>query len=182
MNKTYQEWSKKSIDEQTKIIRNEELFDQEVAGVLGELAWIHPDDPQYQIIIGNLNTLVNARVNYLRPDLDQKKIAVDLQKAETEMIKAEIELGKLDVERERVAVEAEKVKVEAKKVEIDQKKIEEERRKLFNQIICECIKLLPRVIGIVGAIGMTKMWFCIEQDRTVNQRLINRMIDWFAKS
>lgn len=182
MNKTYQEWSKKSVDDQTKIIKNDELFEQEVAGVLRELAWIHPDDPQYQIIIGNLNVLVNARVNYLRPDLDQKKIAIDLQKAETETIKAEVELGKLGIERERVSVEAEKIKVEAEKVRIDQKKIEEERRKLANQIICECIKLLPRVIGIVGAIGMTKMWFAVEQDRTVNQRLINRMIDWFAKS
>lgn len=182
MNEQYKKWSMESIDEQTEIISNDKLFEEEVAGVLGELAWIHPNDPQYQTVIGNLNTLVNARVNYLRPDLDLKKVQVDAQKAETDTIKAEIELGKLDIERERVAVEDKKVKVEAKKVEIDQKKIEEERRKLTNQIICECIKLLPRIIGIVGAIGMTRMWFMVEQDRTVNQRLINRMIDWFTKS
>lgn len=182
MNEQYKEWSMKPLDEKSSIIQNDELFEGEVAGILGELAFCHADDPQYQIIVNNLNTLVNARINYLRPDLDMKRVKIDLQKAETETVKAETEFAKLDIERERVAVEDHKVKVEARKVEVDQKQIEEERKKLANQIICECIKLIPRILGICVAFGMTKFWFQVEQELPVNKMITNRIIDWITRS
>ena len=182
MNEQYKKWSMEPLDEESTIVQNDKLFEGEVAGILGELAFCHADDPQYQTMVNNLNTLVNARINYLRPDLDQKKIDIDLQKAETDTVKAETEFARIDIERERVAVEADKVKVEARKVEVDKKKIEEERKKLINQIICECIKLVPRVLGICVAFGMTKFWFQVEQEQPVNRLITNRIIDWITKS